>query len=123
MPEAHSGCILMYGRDFCVLDTRRMVLENAGFKVVISQSASEARGMMMSESPALFILCHSLRFEDCEHILRDSHQLRPEMVNLVLTASRPSCPEELAEEVLCCQAGPAALIRTVSKVLHRRQEC
>jgi len=98
-----------------------MVLEMAGFRVLISQSASEAQGLIVSESPELFILCHSLKSEECEHVLKASHQLRPEMSNLVLTAFRPSCPEELAEEVLSYQAGPAALIRTVAKLLHQRE--
>lgn len=112
----------MYGRDACLLDTRHLVLEKAGFTVYLAHSAAEARNMIVSESPALFILCHSLKLEECEHMLVASHQLRPEMIHMVLTAFQPSCPEELAEQVLNIHNGPKSLISAVTKVFHQLEK-
>lgn len=109
----------MYGHDRGLLDTRRLVLKRAGFKVCISANVAEVEQVIGTENPDLLILCHSVPLEDCEHIFTISRRIRPQMARLVLTAFRTSCPEELAEEVMNSQDGPAALVKSVTKVLDR----
>jgi DNA-binding NtrC family response regulator len=79
-----SAGILIFGHDAILLETRRLILEKAGFQVRIATEATETLQILVREPIDLFILCQSLPLNECVPILKTAHTLRPDMENLVL---------------------------------------
>ncbi len=119
--ESHvftDALILVYGRDAQLTETRRWVLEGAGYKVI---TITELRGMdrLTPTRPVdLFILCHTLSEDECALALTKARELRPGVKVLVLTASSSVCPQGADEETLSAFTGPRALLSTVERLLH-----
>lgn len=117
MPALPS--ILVYGRDPRLLDTRRWVLEKAGYRVLTVQTLSEAERMAAVEPISLFLLCHTLPIEDCQKALAAANTIRPEMKLLLMTANTPLCSQGPDERVLSAFDGPKALIGAVQELLPK----
>ncbi|MGI4828914.1 MAG: hypothetical protein ACRYFU_12100, partial [Janthinobacterium lividum] len=81
--------ILVYGRDPSLLDTRRWVLERAGYRVLTAQTLAEARHLAATEPVSVLLLCHGLSAQDCEDALAVADIIRPEMRRLLITANTP----------------------------------
>ncbi|MGI4826972.1 MAG: hypothetical protein ACRYFU_02090 [Janthinobacterium lividum] len=56
-----ASSILMYGRDNCLLQTRALVLQQAGYKVATIQQWS---GAQAHKKVNLVVLCHTLTWQD-----------------------------------------------------------
>src|SRR3978361_1044271 len=52
--------ILVYGLDPVLLDTRRMILEHAGFEVEITQDSEDFHGRTARVNYDLLIVCHTV---------------------------------------------------------------
>ena len=115
MPALPS--ILVYGTDAVLLDTRRWVLEKAGYRVLTAQTLLEAERIAAVEPISIFLLCHSLPTEDCQKAVAAANTIRPEMKLLLMTANTPPCSQGHDEQVLSAFDGPQALIAAVQELL------
>ena len=114
MPTQPS--ILVYGRDPSLLDTRRWVLEKAGYRVLSAQTLAEAERIASTEPISLLVLCHSLTTQDCQDALAAANMLQPEMRRLLISANTPVCSHEHKDFVLRAFDGPSALIAAVQEL-------
>jgi DNA-binding response OmpR family regulator len=81
---ASSG-ILIFGHDEILLETRRLVLECAGFRVWTATKAAGAMQILVEEPIGLFVLCNSLSSEEHFTVLKTARTLRRDMKTLVLS--------------------------------------
>jgi len=72
-----SFCILVYGSDQLLLNTRTMVLEKAGYAVLTAIEASDVERIILSQKISLLVLCHTLSSEKCEAALELAESRRP----------------------------------------------
>ncbi len=109
-----SSCILIYGTDSSLIETRRWVLEKAEFEVHPVQDLSQAREVLSTGTVDIFILCHTLSAEECSGALSLAHLLRPETKNLILAAVLSECSGTARDAILTAFASPQLLISTVN---------
>ena len=114
MPTQPS--ILIYGRDPNLLETRRWVLENAGYRVFIAHSLMEAEHISTTESINLLVLCHSLTVVDCQDALAAVDKIEPDMRRLLITANTPLCPHGHQDRVLSAFDGSRGLLAAVHEL-------
>ncbi len=69
-------CILLYGNDDYLLETRQLVLERVGFIRTVS-SFLALHEIISTRNIDILILCHSLSREECEHALAVAHVHAP----------------------------------------------
>ena len=81
--------ILIYGRDDDLLETRRLVLQQAGFQAWTVTNLADAEKITIMRPGGLLILCHSLSIEECEKALAMAHSRQAGMRNLVLMGTTP----------------------------------
>ena len=83
---SNPACILVYGRDHRLLETRRMVLESTGGDVHATTKLLEAEQILREQHPTLVVLCYTLSGPERAAILSSAQHLRPDIKTLVLTA-------------------------------------
>lgn len=105
-----STSILIYGRDERLLETRRWVLETAGFEVSTTAKPTEVYQTMVAQHIDLFILCHTLSADEQGSALATAHALRPEMRNLVLVEDTFESQLDPRDAILSAFATPKVLI-------------
>ena len=111
--------ILIFGAARDLIESRRMVLEHAGFSITTSLSLEQTVQNLKSRSFDLFMLCHSLSSLDCESALSQVHALRPEMNNLILAGPLSTCLGTKNDAQLFAFADPATLIAIASRLTTR----
>jgi DNA-binding NtrC family response regulator len=114
--------ILIYGRDPSLLDTRRWVLERAGYRVLTAQNLAETEHSVATEPISLFLLCHSLSPQDCEVAFARADKIQPEMKRLLITANTPVCAHRDQDRLLSAFDGPKALVATVHEMAPQPAE-
>ena len=112
-PPTH---ILVYGQDSALLETRKLVLEHAGFDVTVAVEMQAAKEKLAARTFDLFILCHSLSLRNCEEALALTHSLPPGMKNLILSTALSGCSGGAGDVTLSAFADPRTLIETVSQL-------
>ena len=118
---SNPACILVYGRDASLLETRRMLLATTGFQVYATTEWEAAERVIKEEKPALFVLCYTLAPGDRSSILNSAERLYPEMRVLILTADgQPS--DDSPEDTLNIFAGARAFKARVVELLRQRSE-
>jgi DNA-binding NtrC family response regulator len=115
--NAGAGRILLYGHYPTLLQTRRWILEKAGFRVWIATQFAELENILTTRPIDLLILSHTLPARDCEKGLAAAHQLRPKMKALVLTETSSRYFDEEREEAASAVEGPNALIAIAKKMV------
>ena len=108
--------ILVYGRDPRLLETRRWVLEKAGYRVFIAQTLTGAEDIATTEPISLLVLCHSLTVVDCQNALAAFDKVKPDMKRLLITANTPLCAHGPQDRVLSAFDGPTGLLAAVSEM-------
>ncbi len=109
--------ILIYGRDHDLLETRRLVLQKAGFQAWTVTNLADVEKITITQPSDLLILCHSLSREECQYALAMSHLRQPGMKNLVMAGTTPVCKLGQDDELVSSFDGPRALIATVNRLL------
>ena len=108
-----SARILVFGHDALLFETRRLILERAGFQVWTAGEVTEAVQILAKEPIDLFILCQSLPVDECASILKAAHILRPDMKNLVMAGETLGLSAEKHDTFLTTFLGPLALIALI----------
>ncbi len=106
----NSPSVLIFGKDLDLIGTRQLVLQYAGFDVMVASSLDQALRLLASRSFNLFLLCHSLSSADYENALRQAHALRPETKNLVLTNTLTNRTVDKRDNLLAAFPFPQTLI-------------
>lgn len=72
LPPTNGHRLLIYGRDYTLLDTRRMLLASSGFQADIVSTLDQLRSAVRRAQPPyeLVILCHTISRED-RAVVRD----------------------------------------------------
>ncbi len=83
---SNPACILVYGRDHKLLETRCLVLESTGGAVHATTKLLEAERILEENHPDLLVLCYTLTATDQAEILASAQRFRPGIKTLVLTA-------------------------------------
>ena len=108
----NASSILVFGRDPALLESRALVLKQAGYKVRALSSWDEAE---TTELVDLMILCHSLREAERTMILRSAAAQWPSAKKLAMTPLRGSVEGRV--EVFNSFEGPAKLVERVRSLL------
>jgi hypothetical protein len=108
--------ILLYGRDAGLLNTRRLVLEASGYRVLVAIGFSAVQ-KAFAESPIdLLILCQTLNHQECSEALALSVSGWTTTRSIVLTPHYPNGHIETLCESVDCSARPEKLIVMVGKI-------
>ena len=75
---AKPATILVYGLEAMLLDTRRLILEQAGFKVEVVHDAETFEGLLSTNTYDLLIVCHTVLEPQQQKIAQMS--IRPKRV-------------------------------------------
>ena len=110
--------ILVYGRDMALLDTRRLVLESAGFTTKTAGTQSGLAQELAVGQVVLCILCHTLSPEERRSMLEIIHYARPESKVLVLQANKNGYDLTSTDPVVSIFDGPAKLVATVQDIMR-----
>jgi hypothetical protein len=112
--------ILLYGRDKHLLGTRLLLLQRAGYRVLVATELAQIDVLSRVEVIDLLMLCHSLTPEECGHVI-DFCQFRwPFMKSLVLSALGSRCEGKSPDRVFETSQGPAKLLATLGHILDHQ---
>jgi DNA-binding response OmpR family regulator len=107
--------VLVFGQDAQLLETRRWLLEAAGYQVRTTGEYPEVVRILDAESIRLLLLCHTLSAEECRRVLAAAN--RPHgLKTLALTAGMGGCHDHVQTEVLDALDGPAKFVSTVNRL-------
>lgn len=112
-----ARCILLYGRDQHLLETRRWVLERFGCSIRMVGTIPALIETISACRVDIMILCHSLTTEECERALEEARAHVPEIKTVVLTANNTDCSRGVADDVLDSGDGPQALVEAVQALM------
>lgn len=108
--------ILLFGVDPQLMETRRMVLVKAGFRVHTALRMAEFERAGDQASPDVVVLCHTLSEEDCVVALDIAERQWPAARRLVLVAGNQSIPERARKYAWEAAEGPARLVAQVGQL-------
>ena len=74
--------ILIYGLDPVLLDTRRMILEHAGFEVEIAHNCQDLQLRTASIDYNLLIVCHTVSRTEQQQIASIKNSQRPHVLQM-----------------------------------------
>ncbi len=117
---ADSASILLFGQDTRLVDTRRWVLEKAGFQLHTALSLTDLDWMAEQHQIDLFILCDSLSSELRLQALEVIRYRWPLSQRLVLTPILFSAALEPIEKVFPAMDGPRKLVAAIHHLLANR---
>jgi DNA-binding response OmpR family regulator len=113
--------ILVYGHDPLLLVTRRLLLENAGFRVFTTVELADAIQLTITHHFAILILCQTLDVKEREHILATAQGSRPPIKALILMAdSTPIRTVGMQDVVLDSLVGPQTLLAVIDRMLESK---
>ena len=72
----------MYGLDPVLLDTRRMILEHAGFEVAMTQDSQDVQLRTASVSYDLLIVCHTVPQAEQRQLASMENSQRPHVLQM-----------------------------------------
>jgi DNA-binding NarL/FixJ family response regulator len=113
-----EACVLIYGKEPSLLETRRQILRQGGFEVVAVSKSSE-----FAELPAqafhVLVLCHTLNPKEQQEAIAAIQRANPVLQTIIMTAYAPEFKAEATSRFLSAYDGPEALILWVRKAVER----
>ncbi len=112
-------CILLhFGYDGLLSEARAVVLEQAGYEVVIAHSGKEALTVLRNRSVELVLVCHSVPSEEARSVLAEMKQLRPHVPIVMVHVGGLTQPERrYADGFVDGLRGPDHLLARISSFL------
>ncbi|MGI4827852.1 MAG: cold shock domain-containing protein [Janthinobacterium lividum] len=111
----NPNCILMFGQDAHLLETRKWVLERAGFATTMVTTLAALNDAIAETFYEVLILCHSLSAMDCETSVSLAALQAPGMQILRLEAGSGVQPLAL-KQTIDVSVGPIGLIKKVQSL-------
>ena len=115
---SRSGSILIYGRHQALLETRRLLLENAGFTVTTAMESATITQLLSGPVFDLSLLCHTLSPSERSAMMSAAQQDRPGMKFVVMSADGHSQADGGRYSVVSVFDGPETLIDRVKTLLN-----
>lgn len=109
--------ILVYGRDLKLLQTRCMLLQMTGSKVLSAGVLTEAQQLLTEEHPDLLILCHTVSPDDASRLLSAPGTMSLRTRTVVLTAGGKKSSGFSGSEAVDVLDGPGVLLDRVTELL------
>ena len=113
------ACLLIYGTDSKLLDTRRMVLEYAGHHVLAQLDPLSAAPYLSELNFDVLILCHTLSPEDCHRVASLAYVRWPAIRTITLSRGWQTQPTTLLATV----AGALAEVGRAEVEFHPKPDC
>ena len=117
----YSPKIFCYGRDWPLLETRRLIFQYAGFATETTQDIVTFRAKMREGDFDLLILCHSLFREDWDVVRRAAQNSPSSPILLFINAGEPKGQLQESEKSYDAWLDPAGLLNLVGELLQSRQ--
>ena len=117
-----TGTVLIYGHDPLLLQTRRRILEQAGYTAWAAEVLDEVESIITTNAVELLIVCQTLSDEEGEAAITLAHQIRPEMKTLVMSLTRQRLLKTAHETPFNVSTGPRNLLDTVQKLMGKPRE-
>ena len=117
-----TGTVLIYGHDPLLLQTRRRILEQAGYTAWAAEVLDEVESIITTNAVGLLIVCQTLSDEEGEAAITLAHQIRPEMKTLVMSLTRQRLLKTPQETPFNVSTGPRNLLDTVQKLMGKPRE-
>lgn len=113
-----SVCVLLFGNDAHLLETRRWVLECGGCRVYTATHFMALDHILNDRSVDLVILCHSLNEEECTRArsIIKAHSSNLKILNLTVNDSRSSTKD--GEQVVSAGDGPKSMLEAVYRLVN-----
>lgn len=109
-------CVVLYGSEAALLDTRGLILERAGYKAYVGDEFGRLQEIIITKNIELCILCQSLTPEQCDRVISFGSRIRPHMRILSLSATNVAAAAQKID-VLDTFVGPLLLIETVEQMI------
>ncbi len=115
----NPNSILMFGEDALLLDTRRWVLEKAGYSTTTTATLVGLETALAEKRHDVLILCYTISVMDCVTALSFVTSYAPGMQILGLQAGQTGCSPSIAE-TLNLGVGPIGLIAKVQSLFSHK---
>jgi len=113
---SNSRAIFIVGRDQILLETRKQILEKAGYSVATACSTMEMEEILQDHPVDLLMLCHTLHSGQCNEAVTSAKQANSKVIIVVLTAASRPCVEG-ADIVVHQMSSPQRLLDMVRELL------
>lgn len=117
MASTTNRRICSYGPDPRLLETRKLVLQQAGFIVYSATDLAELEQLAATTPIDLFLLCHAFTHERCQDAVRMVEQICPQPRILIMRAGGDWGETWLSYPVMNSIDGPEALLAAVHRIL------
>jgi DNA-binding response OmpR family regulator len=118
-PDPDGFLVLVVSAETTIRQTRTLLMEGAGYKVVAVESRHKAIRTVQQFEFDIAILDHTLDKHDRTRLIRFIRQAAPVTSILVLHKSGADCGADLC---LDSREGPEKLVTSVNMLLARRQD-
>jgi CheY-like chemotaxis protein len=109
--------LVLYGRNLHLLDTRRRLLQEAGYQVWTAAQIPEVFAIITEERIDVLILCRTLSPEERAWALAFADVQSPPMRSIVLIARKSGYRGEVLQNVLDATDGPADLLAALESLV------
>ena len=109
-----GASVLIYGHDPFLLATRRQVLRQAGFRVVVISRIDEVE-LVRQATVQVFVICHTISPQNQQEAVAVALAADPAIRTVVMTAYAPEFAVGPGSRFISPFEGPASLIRQVHK--------
>ena len=111
-----SGTILIYGNEPLLVETRRLILEQAGYEVYATMEFQNAMRILADQAVDLLLLGQSLREDERRGMIETASAMSPEIKCIALGSEDQIGTPDRAE-VVDGRKGPAHLLEAIGKIL------
>ena len=107
---------LLYGNDYHVSDTRKMLRESIGYQVHVASNTDEALQFVVNLPIETAVICHTTPSDSAERFMVVARSLQPSINILCLATGRQASHQHLGDGVHDTCDGPAAFLQKVKQM-------
>jgi hypothetical protein len=111
--------LVLFGRKQHLLDTRRQLLEAAGYQVWTAEKIPDVFALVIEERIDVLILCHALSPEERAWAIAFADVQSPPLKSIVLSPRRSGYRDEVPHTGLDARDLPGILLVAVDNVIGR----
>jgi hypothetical protein len=117
----HQACVVIYGKHPVLLETRRLVIERAGYRAAKISAMVDVSSSVMGQVRVL-VLCHTLAQEQQEEAIAIARQANPSLTAIVMTNyARIAVFPEYSHTIYAFE-GPEDLIALLHDTMGERND-
>jgi DNA-binding response OmpR family regulator len=117
-PKPYPPLILCIDDDQVALRVRKLLLANAGYEVLLAESAEAGFDLLKTNPVDLVIADHFLSAKTGTEIAREMKELKPNVPILIVSAATETLSGlEFADSFVAKGEAPGALLETIARLL------